>query len=323
MPNGSFENKIQCPQHDDQFTGYVTSWTSVLGGGGGGLCYFTSMCSGPGYDVGIPSNILGHQYAHTGASYAGLYTYISPLQAGGDSAVYYMYKNDRGYIQDSLLSPLIGGTKYYVTFYVSLGDTNRYACNNIGAYFSDSALVWSGGHVKSYLHPQISNDTALNPLTDKVNWMRVSGSFVAAGGEQYIVIGNFVDDAHVDTLLVGPSIYQPDAYYYIDDVIVSTDSTYADSLFTGVNEIKPVKASVKVYPNPANNLLNVAIALPKGELGYTMCLYNSEGNRVMCETLSNDISTFSINQLSSGMYYYRIVDGSGNIVKADKVTIIK
>ncbi|HVA97504.1 MAG TPA: T9SS type A sorting domain-containing protein, partial [Bacteroidia bacterium] len=141
-----------------------------------------------------------------------------------------------------------------------------------------------------------------------------------------IIIGNFVDDAHSDTVFVnstGAVGYAMSSYYYIDDVIVSTDSTYADSLFTGVQEYKPNKPNANVYPNPANNLLNVAISLPKGELEYTMCLYNSEGNRVMCETLSSDISTFSINQLSSGMYYYRIIDSSGNLVKADKVTIIK
>jgi len=312
VPNSSFENKIQCPQHDNQFTGYVSNWV----GGGGGVCYLRSDCSG--YGVGVPSNELGHQYAHTGVAYTGLYTYM-------DSLISPTLSNYRGYIQDTLLNPLIGGTRYYVTFYVSLADTFKYACNNIGAYFSDSALVWSG-YVKSYLHPQVSNDTAHNPLTDKVNWMKVSGSFTAAGGEQYIIIGNFVDDAHSDTVFVnstGAVGYAMSSYYYIDDVIVSTDSTYADSLFTGVQEYKPNKPNANVYPNPANNLLNVAISLPKGELEYTMCLYNSEGNRVMCETLSSDISTFSINQLSSGMYYYRIIDSSGNLVKADKVTIIK
>ncbi|MEO7087773.1 MAG: T9SS type A sorting domain-containing protein [Bacteroidia bacterium] len=287
---------------------------------GGGLSYYTSHCSGLGYNVGVPSNDIGHQYAHTGVSYAGFYTYIDSLY---QPSTY----NFRNYIQDSLINPLISGTRYYVTFYVSLGDTFKYACNNMGAYFSDSSLVFNNttlGQVKSYLIPQVTNDIEYNPLTDKVNWMKISGSFVAAGGEQYIIIGNFVDDAHVDTVFVN----SPEttfngfaAYYYIDDVIVSTDSTYADSLFTGVNEIKPLNASVKVYPNPANNLLNVAVNIEQIKSGM-ICLYSTTGQEVECEELSGNITSISTNKLSAGLYYYRITDSYGNLVKADKVTII-
>jgi len=230
-------------------------------------------------------------------------------------------------MQDSLLSPLVGGKKYYVTFYVSLADTCMFACNNIGAYLSDSTLVYQNtgiGKVKSYLQPQISNDTAHNPLTDEVNWMKISGSFVAAGGEQYIIIGNFVDDAHVDTIRVNSntSLYDDCAYYYVDDVIVSTDSIYADSLFTGVNNIKPNNANVTIYPNPASTLLNVAINMSQIKVG-SICLYNTTGEEVRCETLSGNITSISITDLPSGMYYYRITDANGNLVKADKVTIIK
>ncbi|MEO6882594.1 MAG: T9SS type A sorting domain-containing protein [Bacteroidia bacterium] len=313
VPNYSFEDTIQCSPNG-QFTGYVKNWTGQ--GGGGGLEYFTSQCSD--YYFGVPTNDVGHQNAHTGVSYAGIYTYV-------DSLYYPTDPNNRDYIQDSLISSLIAGTKYYLTFYVSLTDTMAYACNNMGAYFSDSALVFNNttnGRVKPYLHPQVINDVVHNPLTDKVNWMKVSGSFVAAGGEQYIVIGNFVDDAHVDTVFVGPknSLYSLTAYYYIDDVIVSTDSTYSDSLFTGVNEIKPVKANVKVYPNPATNLLNVAVDMQQIKSG-SICLYNTTGQRVECEDLSGNITSISTNKLSAGLYYYRITDSYGNLVKADKVVI--
>ncbi|MEO6883787.1 MAG: T9SS type A sorting domain-containing protein [Bacteroidia bacterium] len=262
--------------------------------------------------MSVPSNGYGYQYAHTGVSYAGIYTYLIT------------YPENRDYIQDSLIGPLIGGIRYYVTFYVSLADNEKYACNNIGAYFSSINTVFTSDTVINY-SPQISNDTAHNPLTDKVNWMKVNGSFVAVGGEQYIVIGNFVDDAHVDTVFVNSSASSSNnwtnAYYYIDDVIVSTDSIYADSLFTGVNEIKPVKVSVKVYPNPATNLLNVAVDMQQLKSG-SICLYNTTGQAVECEELSGNITTLSTNNLTSGLYYYRITDGEGNLVKADKIIIL-
>ncbi|MEO6883143.1 MAG: T9SS type A sorting domain-containing protein [Bacteroidia bacterium] len=312
VPNYSFENMIQCITGYNQFTGYVKDWTGQAGGGG--LCYFTSQCSG--YESGVPSNICGHQYAHTGVAYAGIYTYFDSAASG--------VSNYRNYIQDSLINPLIEGKKYYVTFYVSLADTFNFSCNNLGAYFSDSALIWSGTKVKSYLHPQVSNDIVHNPLTDKINWMRVSGSFTATGGEQYIIIGNFVDDAHSDATYFNvptPGGFDESAYYYIDDVIVSTDSIYADSLFTGVNEIKPVKASVKVYPNPANSLIDVAVDMQQLKSG-SICLYNTTGQVVKCEELSDNITSISINKLSAGLYYYRILNSNGSLIKADKIIIV-
>ena len=320
VPNYSFEDTIQSAQSFYEIGGYVKNWI----GSGGGTSYFnshspTNPSSGPYYSVNVPQNGLGYQNAHTGEAYAGILTFIIG------------YTDGRGYLQDSLISPLIGGTKYYVSFYVSLADSEKYACNNIGAYFSNTPPILPplGQQVHDTVSytPQISNDSINHPLTDKVNWMQIKGSFVAAGGEQYIVIGNFVRDAHVDTIYVNSAAYPSSydwnyAYYYIDDVIVSTDSTYADSLFTGVNEIKPVKASVKVYPNPASTLLNVAVNISQIKSG-TICLYSATGKQVRCTDLLSNITSISISDLPSGMYYYRITDANGKLVKADKVTIIK
>ena len=233
------------------------------------------------------------------------------------------YNNYRNYIQDSLLSPLIAGKKYYVTFYVSLADTFKYACNTIGAYFSDSALVWSiYGNIKSYLHPQVNNDTAHNPLTNKVNWMKVSGSFVAYGGEQYIIIGNFVNDGNSDAVFVNstnPSnLYA--AYYYIDDVIVSTDSTYVDSLFTGVQTFKRSNSSANIYPNPSNG--NVTIAITSTTEHPIIYLYNMLGQEVETVKLNRTQTIINNRTLQSGIYFYRVMNDSG-IMGSGKLIIQK
>ncbi|MEO6883144.1 MAG: choice-of-anchor tandem repeat GloVer-containing protein [Bacteroidia bacterium] len=90
---------------------------------------------------------------------------------------------------------------------------------------------------------------------------------------------------------------------------------------TFVKEIKPVKTNVKVYPNPATNLLNVAVDMQQIKSG-SICLYNTTGQEVECEDLSGNITSISINKLSAGLYYYRILNSNGSLIKADKITIV-
>ncbi len=72
--------------------------------------------------------------------------------------------------------------------------------------------------------PQVSQQ--LPPQKDTINWIKVSGSFIAQGGEQYLTIGNF---QLTDTLI------DKNVYVYIDDVKLwycNDDSTIykADSM---------------------------------------------------------------------------------------------
>lgn len=59
-------------------------------------------------------------------------------------------------------------------------------------------------------------------LTDTVNWIKLSTSFIADSAYQYLIIGNFYDDNNTDTLSVN-NIGNV-GYYYIDDVCLTTDS---------------------------------------------------------------------------------------------------
>lgn len=71
------------------------------------------------------------------------------------------------------------------------------------------------------LTPTINNDPVANPLLSDTTWMEVSGSFIAVGNEQYIIIGNFNDDANSDTVFMG--VEQPGnnfSDYIFDDVSV-------------------------------------------------------------------------------------------------------
>jgi OOP family OmpA-OmpF porin len=248
VPNYSFEKYTACVTQIDEYTGGVADWTGQEGSGG--LSYCTAQCpdsSNKSLSAGVPYNAVGFQHAHTGLSYTEMNTFIN---GSTDTVFPYgrtVYLNYRNYIEAKLIDTLKTGITYYVTFFINLADSSDYACNDIGAYFSDSTLSFNSEYAKSYLIPQVANNPIKHPLTDTMNWMKVSGSFVAKGGETYIIIGNFKNDSLSSITYLGKR--SPDAtaaYYYVDDVIVSADST------TSINEINASSENVNVFPNPSN-----------------------------------------------------------------------
>lgn len=67
--------------------------------------------------------------------------------------------------------------------------------------------------------------------------------------------------------------------------------------------------SVIVYPNPTSDL--VSVALPNNALIQKIAVYNSLGQLVLTETNS----TFSLQNLDSGIYYLTIFTTEGNYAK--------
>jgi hypothetical protein len=124
----------------------------------------------------------------------------------------------REYIQAPLSSPLVASQTYEVRFYVSLADTASLAVDRLGAFLSVGALGPIGNDAPIAVTPQVESPAATY-LTDYLNWTLVSGTYVAAGGENHIVIGSFRDDASTLTT-AGPDTWPGGAYYFIDDVSV-------------------------------------------------------------------------------------------------------
>lgn len=125
----------------------------------------------------------------------------------------------REYVHTQLTNTLVPSNFYYISFFVVLGNYSKYACNNIGIYFSNNAIYQSGANnfLLNYT-PQIKKFN--NPvITDTLNWTEISGIYQANGNENYITIGNFNNDVATDTLIVDTNNYSG-SYYLIDDINV-------------------------------------------------------------------------------------------------------
>jgi len=80
---------------------------------------------------------------------------------------------------------------------------------------------------------------------------------------------------------------------------------------------------ISVYPNPAQDKLNVIATLPTGSTG-EVNIYNEIGKKIITLSLKEGENKLEVNlsNISAGIYYYKIfVDKQ--IVKSDKLVIIK
>ncbi len=81
------------------------------------------------------------------------------------------------------------------------------------------------------------------------------------------------------------------------------------------NEGKPVYSSIKLYPNPSTNQLNINFGFAVGGQ-YNISIKNIIGQEIKSVNYlkieDNDITLF-INDLSNGIYFLKIVDVSNNI----------
>ena len=206
VPNDSFENYTSCPTGFSQLF-KTPPWNDPNTGTSDAY----NACSPGGFpSVNVPANTFGYQNARTGNGYAGFLA---------------RNVNDyHEYVQAPLTSSLSPASTYYVEFWVSLSDTSNGAIDRLGAHFSNGP-VSVGSNTTLLLVPQVESpvNTYLN---DTVNWMKVSGTFVALGGENHIVIGNFHDDATTNVQPTGGGY--PGINYYIDDVLVELVNTNVD-----------------------------------------------------------------------------------------------
>ncbi|MEI6488817.1 MAG: T9SS type A sorting domain-containing protein [Bacteroidota bacterium] len=250
----------------------------------------------------VPVNNQGFQYARTGSTYAAIYCYYPA--------------NIREYIEVPLFTSLIANHNYCVDYYISLANKNGTAISNMGAYFSIDSLLVPAYHAIDSVIPQVENP-AINMLNDTLNWMLVSGSFTALGGEKFMTIGNFELQVNVNTQVINGGASSPNtSYYYVDDVSV------IDCTGVGVQEANKV-SDFKLYPNPNNGDMTLEYKIENYQCGM-LNIYDLPGKLIKSNNFCgiNSSLKIEVNNLNNGVYYYEVKVGDKR-VKTDKIVIIK
>ncbi len=227
IPNPSFEDSTGIPQSHSEFTKcknwYSTSITPDY------FSIFSPVSvAWPGNSVNIPYNCLGYQSARTGDFYAGIFlrNYYDPLLGLPPIAV------AREAIGIKLQSPLIANHSYSFTMYYSLANGSGYTTNGLDVIFSYTPNVinttpTSFSDTTYYFNSdgQVTHDNSL--ITDTLNWIPLTGCFIAKGGEEYVLIGHYKDALHSAIIPIAHQNFPCNflgnelntaCYIYIDDV---------------------------------------------------------------------------------------------------------
>ena len=166
----------------------------------------------------IPHHCRGYQFPHFGNSFIGIGLY--GLSFLPDST---RIETELAVVQ--LKQVLKANTCYYGEFYMNFSNINAISINQLGMLFTKTDLTASPFVVDNISPYQIQWDTTTY-FTDTLNWVKVSGKFIAQGGEQYLTIGNIRDGAHLKKQFVSTTFTTPCGisnphrivYAYIDDV---------------------------------------------------------------------------------------------------------
>ena len=291
VPNGDFEQYSGCPVGYDDLDSSLYWFNPTVGGNNGSPEYF-NICS-PTSGLQTPGNFYGYQPAHSGVAYSGIAIYIATLQ------------NFREYIEVPLTAPLTANECYHFEMYANLGNVCKYTSDAISVYFSDTAIIGVPNYFPLPFNPQINN--LIGNVFDTLSWTNISGDYDAIGGETFLIIGNFRDDAATTAIVANNSGLQY-AYCYIDDISLTTCTT-------GLNEMALIPNTL-IYPNPFNGKLNVQA---NDNQIYEIIIYDISSRKLLQKQFTNSL-LLNTEQLAKGIYIYEV---KGNNGSSRKGTIVK
>lgn len=234
--NGSFEDCSGCPEEPGALK--VCGYWSIPNHATPDLF---KGCSHTTPYLEIPYNFIGTQEPKSGSAYVGI-----ALIDGSD-------ENDdfREYIQGELMETLQANTLYTVTFYISWAEYSNYFCDRIGYLFSIDQFTPKpkedkpnkrGKKKRQEPEEQSPLNTILpesngyvplelDTLMDRESWHKIEFTYQAKGGEKYMILGLFGDNAtekdyerYTSEVFGKPLRIGQASYYYIDDISVEESS---------------------------------------------------------------------------------------------------
>ena len=287
VPNPSFEDTVSCPYAAGDIN-KATGWISFCGSP-------DFYCTCNEFDMGVPNNWAGYQMPTNGSAYVGFAAYSNTSL------------NAREFPACLLTTPLTIGTKYYISFKVALSLTNfiqaNCASNKIGAMFATG--IYPCNITNS---PPVFTDLV---ITDTLNWTRIAGSFVADSSYNYLIIGNFYDDANTDTVKFF-SDFSDNAYYYLDDVCVSMDSSYVYNYnYTGVQE-NNFNNQYSFYPNPATDFVTIQNSF---NTPFNLTVFNSLGQQFYFkQSITSNNLQLDVSSYNAGLLFIQIASQNNQYI---------
>jgi gliding motility-associated-like protein len=227
VPNGSFEVHDTLPYSYAQWD-FCQSWSNVnentVSNQAATPDYYHINGSG-GYQ--LPFSTRGTVYPHHGNAVMGILG-LHPLD------------NWREYVSAKLTEPLLVGTDYQVSYWITNGEEGfdyKRACDGMGLQLTENPV---NQNTSEQITPN-SYDFIIDSIIWNTTWLQVSYNFTADSAYEYITIGSYFSPTSISSVEMDTSGYIDGAYYFIDDVelICTDDLCYVPSVIEMPNIFTP------------------------------------------------------------------------------------
>lgn len=223
VPNGGFEEMLQCPD----FQGQLDRTAFWFDPGPATPDYFHA-CAGNGW-FSTPQSLHGFQEPFEGQARAGEFIWIG-YAAGAEQ---------REYMEVELLEPLVKDRCYQLRLRVNLADFSGCTTDAFGArFYADSVLLPNLFPPGDPPHIALPAGTFL----DRDEWTLFEGEYIASGGERFLMLGNFLFDAQTTTLPLtgGPANTGTWVYVFIDAVSLTPCGAMSSAESSSTGAPRPV-----------------------------------------------------------------------------------
>jgi hypothetical protein len=205
------------------------------------------------------------------------------------------------------------------------------ANDDIGKLIQTNNLIQSGNYtqaqsVNSSVVTNAKMATALKSFNTLYTGNLVNGFKYELSSSQKSVLESLAQQCPYE---YGPAVFQARAYlkacgYSLDYKNVCEEmnpASIARMMTPKNNEMEGF--SLDVYPNPANDKLNVSATLPAGVSG-EIIFYDGIGNKIASEKLAEGANTteIDVSKIAAGVYYYKAYANHQQF-KTNKLIIIK
>lgn len=216
VPNPSFEDTTRCSLYQPPYEEAVGWYSANLATPDIWDCDTIAPCGRfmDATDSGI--QIKGYKAAFDGSRFAGGFHWYGP---GGTAGT-------REYLSTRLQTDLVSGQAYRVSMYCARPKGHRRAIDHIGVYFGPDSIH---AQITTALPvtPQVELRDPMSPYLVDTAWTQLVDTFLAVGGERWMVLGTFQNDDEVIGIDLMPLWPSDDAYYYIDAVAVEAVTVQA------------------------------------------------------------------------------------------------
>lgn len=166
---------------------------------------------------------------------------------------------------------------------------------------------------------QICDNNLCYYLSDEDDWSLSSSATLSIPANDSSIFQIKVEPNDISGCSIYTYIIEGDNHTYFDSIQVAY-TIAGQNCYLDVEDDKSLnKPELTVYPNPANNVVNVDVNYTGSDV-VTVSILDIVGKEVATETLMNGKNTIDISHLNAGVYFYAVKQG-GDIIETKKLVV--